>query len=117
MSKEVKLPSGATVILKDPSLLRVKDRKNVIKASDSVEGELSRALVLGDSLIAMLVESWSFDLIPPSIKLESLDELEIPDYDALVEATKDAQAKLFPSVEKTIENEKNPKAPTANSND
>jgi hypothetical protein len=114
MSKEVKLPSGATVVLKDPSLLRVKDRKKVIQASDSTEGELARALVLGDALIAMLVESWSFDLIPPAIKLESLDELEIPDYDALVEATKDAQAKLFPSVAKTIENEQNPKADTAN---
>ncbi len=114
MSKEVKLPSGATVVLKDPSLLRVKDRKKVIQASDSTEGELARALVLGDALIAMLVESWSFDLIPPAIKLESLDELEIPDYDALVEATKDAQAKLFPSVAKTIENEKDPKADTAN---
>ena len=114
MSKEVKLPSGATVVLKDPALLRVKDRKKVIQASDSTEGELSRALVLGDALIAMLVESWSFDLVPPAIKLESLDELEIPDYDALVEATKDAQSKLFPSVSKTIENEKNPKADTAN---
>ena len=117
MSKEVKLPSGATVVLKDPSLLRVKDRKNVIKASDSAEGELSKALVLGDALIAMLVESWSFDLVPPSIKLESLDELEIPDYDALVEATQEAQSKLFPSLSKTIENEKNPKADTASSND
>lgn len=117
MSKEVKLPSGATVTLKDPSTLRVKDRKKVIKASDSTEGELSRALVLGDALIAMLVESWSFDLVPPSIKLESLDELEIPDYDALVEATKEAQTALFPTVAKTIENEKDPKADTASSND
>lgn len=113
MSKEIKLPSGATVILKDPSLLRVKDRKNVIKASDSTEGEFSKALVLGDALVGMLVESWSFDLLPPSVKLESLDELEIPDYDALVEATKDAQAILFPSLGKTIESETNPKADTA----
>jgi hypothetical protein len=114
MTKEIKLPSGATVVLKDPALLRVRDRKNLIKASDSVEGELSRALVLGDALIAMLVESWSFDLVPPAIKLDSLDELEIPDYDALVEATKDAQSKLFPSVGNSVENEKNPKADSAN---
>jgi len=113
MSTTVKLPSGATVVLKDPSLLRVKDRKAVIKASESAEGDLSKALVLGDALIAMLVESWSFDLIPPAIKLESLDELEIPDYDALVEATKEAQGKLFPNVGKTPENEQNPKADSA----
>ena len=117
MSKVVKLPSGATVTLKDPSLLRVKDRKAVIMASDSTEGELSKALVLGDALIAMLVESWSFDLIPPSIKIETHNEMEITDYNALVEATKDAQAKLFPSVGKTVENEQDPKAVTANSND
>jgi len=115
MSKQVKLPSGATVTLKDPSLLRVKDRKRVMKASDSAEGELSRALQLGDALIAMLVEEWSFDLLIPSIKMESLDELEIADYDALVEATKDAQDALFPSIAKTIKNEADPKADTTNS--
>jgi hypothetical protein len=38
------------------------------------------------------------------------------DYDALVEATKDAQKFLFPSLSETVENEKDPKAPTDNSN-
>jgi hypothetical protein len=117
MSKEVKLPSGATVKLKDPSTLRVKDRKRVIRASESTEGELSKALALGDALIAMLIEEWSFDLIPPSIKIESLDELTMADYDALVEHTKDAQKYLFPSLGDSAENDKDPKAITANSND
>jgi hypothetical protein len=117
MSKEVALPSGATVKLKDPSALRVKDRKRVMKASDSAEGDLSKALALGDALIAMLVEEWSFDFIIPSVKIESLEELEIADYDALVEATKDAQNALFPSLAQTEANEANPKAVTANSKD
>ena len=117
MSKEVKLPSGAIVKLKDPSLLRVKDRKKVMKAGDSLEGDLSKALALGDAIIAMLVEEWSFNLIIPSVKLDTLDELEIADYDALVEATGEAQKALFPNIGKTNETEADPKADTANSND
>jgi hypothetical protein len=117
MSKEVKLPSGATVKLKDPSLLRVKDRKKVMKSSDNQEGDMSKALALGDTIIAMLVEEWSFDLIIPSVKIETLDELEIADYDALVEATADAQKALFPSLAKSDANEADPKAITADSKD
>jgi len=117
MSKQIKLPSGATVKLKDPSLLRVKDRKKIMKASDSVEGELSRALQLSDALIAMLIEEWSFDYIIPSVKIDSLDELEIADYDSLVEATKEAQTALFPSIAQNDKNEADPKADTTNSKD
>ena len=64
----------------------------------------------------MLVEDWSFDLIIPAIKIDNLDELEMKDYDALVEETKDAQKFLFPNLADTDENEADPKAPTANSN-
>ena len=116
MSKKITLPSGATVTLKDPSLLRVKDRKRLFKSAEIEGGDLSRALALGDALIAMLVEDWSFDLIIPSIKIENLDELEMKDYDALVDETKEAQKFLFPNLAETVENEQDPKAPTANSN-
>ena len=116
MSKKVTLPSGATVTLKDPQNLRVKDRKRVLKSAEIEGGDLSRALALGDALIAMLVEDWSFDLIIPAIKIDNLDELEMKDYDALVEETKDAQKFLFPNLADTDENEAVPKAPTANSN-
>jgi hypothetical protein len=116
MSKEVKLPSGATAKIKDPSTLRVKDRKRILKASEVEGGDLSKAIALSDALIAMLVDEWSFDLIIPSIKLESLDELSMADYDALVEVSKDAQEVLFPSLAKTDANEANPKATTADSN-
>jgi len=117
MSKVVTLPSGATVTLKDPSTLRVKDRKNVMRSADNaVGGDLTKALALGDALIAMLVETWSFDLIPPSVKLESLDELTMVDYDALVEYTKEAQKYLFPTLAETPQTEADPKAPGENSN-
>lgn len=117
MSTKVTLPSGATVLLKDPSLLRVKDRKKVMKAGENITGDISKALALGDTIVAMLVEEWSYDLIIPSIKMESLDELEIADYDALVEATADAQKSLFPSLAQNEKNEADPKAPTVNSKD
>ena len=72
MSKKVTLPSGATVTIKDPQNLRVKDRKRVLKSAEIEGGDLSRALALGDALIAMLVEDWSFDLIIPSIKIDKI---------------------------------------------
>lgn len=116
MSKQIKLPSGATAILKDPKTLKVKDRKRVLKASEVEGGDLSKAMALSDSLIAMLVEDWSFDLVIPAVKLDTLDELDMADYDALVEHTKEAQEVLFPSLAKTDENEKDPKVTTADSN-
>jgi hypothetical protein len=116
MSKKVTLPSGATVTLKDPQMLRVKDRKKVLKSAEVEGGDLSKALALGDALISMLIEDWSFDLVIPSVKTDTLDELTMADYDALVEHTKEAQKYLFPSIAETEENEKDPKADTANSN-
>jgi hypothetical protein len=116
MSKKVTLPSGATVTLKDPTMLRVKDRKKVLKSAEVEGGDLTKALALGDALISMLIEDWSFDLVIPSVKTDTLDELTMADYDALVEHTKEAQKYLFPSIAETEENEKDPKADTANSN-
>jgi len=100
MSKQIKLPSGATATLKDPKTLKVKDRKRVLRASEVEGGDLSKAMALSDSLIAMLVEDWSFDLVIPAVKLDTLDELDMADYDALVEHTKEAQEVLFPSLAK-----------------
>ena len=115
MSREITLPSGEKVTLKDPSLLRVKDRKKVMKRADVEGGDLSRALALGDALIGMLIESWTLNLPIPNTDIESLGELEMRDYDALVEETKEAQKYLFPTLADTVENETNPKAPTADS--
>lgn len=117
MSKKITLPSGATVTLKDPSKLRVKDRKNVMTSADNAAGgDLAKALALSDALLAILIEDWSFDLPIPSVKTSSVDELEMKDYDYLVEQTKDAQKTLFPSLADTAENQNDPKATTANSN-
>ena len=116
MSKQVTLPSGATVTLKDPSKIRYGDRKRLYKSIDIEGSDLTRAMAMNDALIAMLIEGWSLDAPVPAVKIESIDELEIADYDALVEHTKDAQKALFPNLADTPENEQDPKAPTANSN-
>lgn len=118
MSKKVTLPSGATVTFKDPAALRVKDRKRVMRVTDEAEGgDLSKAMALTDALLAMLIADWSFDLIIPSVKVDTLGELTMEDYDFLVEETKDAQKSLFPKLGKTEESEADPKALTDNLND
>jgi hypothetical protein len=114
MSKKITLPSGATVTLKDAGLLRVKDRKRVLKSADAEGGDLSKALALGDALIAMLVEEWSFEMLIPALKIDNIDELEMKDYDFLVEQTKDAQQFLFPALSETEKSDSDPKALTEN---
>ena len=116
MSKKVTLPSGATVTLKDPSKIRYGDRKRLYKSIDIEGSDLVKAMAMNDALIAMLIEEWSLSAPIPALNAESIDELEIADYDALVEHTKDAQKALFPNLADTPENEADPKAPSANSN-
>lgn len=117
MSKQVSLPSGATVTLRDPKTIRHKDRKRLFKTLDETgEGEMSRVFAMGDALIILLVQSWSIEAPVPSVSVDSLDEMEIADYDALVEHTKELQKVLFPSLNDTVENQQDPKAPTENSN-
>jgi len=106
MSKKITLPSGATVTIKDPATLRVKDRNRVIKAGEGLTGEITKGLAFSEALVATIIEDWSFDLIIPSVKPDSLEELEIADYDALVAASEDISKVLFPALADTVENKK-----------
>ena len=115
--KKLTLPSGATVTLRDPKTLLVKDRKALMRATDGVEGDGAKTIALGDALLAMMIEDWSFDYIIPSIKKESLDNLTPEDYDFLSESIEDIHLYLFPKLAKTEESDKDPKADTANSKD
>jgi hypothetical protein len=110
MSKSITLPSGNTAVLRDPSTLRVKDRKKVVAAANGQEG-LLQAMSMTDGLIAVLVESWSFDLIIPSIHIASLDELTMPDYDALAAEAAKAQSSIFTDFSETPANQQNPDSP------
>lgn len=112
-STTITLPSGATVVLRDPRTLLVKDRKKVLSMADG-ETKLQMTMGMQDGLVAVMVESWSLDLIPPSIAAGSLEQLEPADYEALLEACMPAEKALFPSLYKV---ETDPKAITGNSND
>ena len=116
MSKAITLPSGATVTLRDPKSLRQKDRTKVYQAASNAEG-IMQGVSMIDGLIAVLVESWSFDLIIPSVHLPSLGELEIPDYDALAEEAGKAQDIIFGTgFQETPANESNLDSPLDKSN-
>lgn len=117
MAKEITLPSGATVRMREPETLLIKDRDKVAEIASKAEGEMMQAIAIVHGLIAVSVIEWSLDLVPPSIRIASLGELTPRDYDALSEAVTSAAEYLFPSVAATKENEENPKASTANSND
>jgi NAD-specific glutamate dehydrogenase len=114
MSKIIKLPSGNTVTLRDPKSMKQKDRKKIY-----VDGEvtISTGLAMMENIMAMLIEEWTFDLLIPSVKVDSLGELDIDDYDALNDHAQEALVLLFPRLNKTEESEADPKALGGNSND
>jgi hypothetical protein len=115
MSKKITLPSGATVTIKDASDLKVKDRNRIMLAGDE-STETKKGIAIGNALLATVIEDWSYDLIIPSVKIESIDELSIPDYTALMKETESLTKELFPDLKETAENASDPKAVTANSN-
>lgn len=117
MSKEIKLPSGATAVIRDPKTLKHKDRVAVMTGMTADASDPASAMQLQARFIAVLVESWTLELLPPSVKPESIGELEIADYDRLAEEVNDAMPILFPQLAKTVEAEADPKVITENSND
>lgn len=113
--KKITLPSGNWVIFKDPMTLKVKDRKKVFKNADGQEGVL-QALSLVDGMLAILIESWSFEFPIPMIKISMLDELTMGDYDKLSNEVGEAQKILFPALNQTPETEKDDDSPFGKSN-
>lgn len=113
---KIELPSGGWAIFKDASTLRVRDRKKVLRNASSEEG-LMQALTLVDGLIAILVEEWSFDFPIPSIKINVLEDLTMPDYDVLAEEAGKAQKILFPQLTKNDATEADVDSPFGKSSD
>jgi hypothetical protein len=114
--KRVELPSGGWAVLKDASTLKVKDRNKVLKSANDQTG-LMQALSIVDGLIAMLVTEWSFADPIPAIKITSLHELTMSDYDTLADVAGEAQKVLFPKLAKTEETEADADSPFGDSND
>jgi len=115
MSKTITLPSGATVEMREPHTMLKKDRDKVLAIASEQDTDLMQSVALQDGLISVSVLNWSFDLVPPNIKVTSLGDLTLADYQALSNEALKAQDYLFPALE--TGNQNDPKAPTANSND
>ena len=114
--KKITLPSGGWAVFKDPTTLRVRDRKKILKHANGEEG-LMQALSIVDGLIAILVEEWSFEYMIPSIKISVLEDLTMADYDALAEEAGKAQKILFPALTENEETEADAESPFGDSKD
>lgn len=116
MEKKIELPSGGWALFKDPTTLKVKDRKKVFQNAGDKEGVMA-ALSLVDGMLSIIIKEWSFEMPIPSIKMNVLDELTMADYDTLSEAAGEIQSILFPNMSKTPETEDNADSPFDKSND
>jgi hypothetical protein len=118
-NKTIVLPSGATVDIRDAASIKQGDRRKVYAVinPDVSATDLKSGMQVVDAVMAVMIESWSFDLLPPSVKIESLDELTLADYDKLQDEATKYMGFLFPALSKTVETEADPKVLTENSND
>jgi hypothetical protein len=115
MTKKITLPSGATVSIKDAAELKVKDRNRIMRAGDS-ESPSEKGIAIGNALLATIIEDWSYDLLIPSVKEDSIEELPIKDYVALMKETESLTKDLFPDLSDTDENKLNADSPLDGSN-
>ena len=98
---QVTLPSGATVDLRDK--VTAKDKFAVQKSlhfsldTQTLLQESTGGLVndMTNALLAQLITSWSFGMPIPSVDGNSLDELDLDDYDALAEAVEPTLQKVM----------------------
>jgi len=92
---EIKTPSGQSVTLKEADQLTHGDRKAIMSIDQS--GNVPRGFVLTDNLLANVIVDWSYDLLLPSVKIESLDKLSPADVDAIAEAAQPLVEALMPT--------------------
>jgi hypothetical protein len=88
---KIDLPSGAWADLLAPDKLKAKHQRAVMRAVTSTEQrEGGMAVDLTDGVIAVIVQDWNITgddggLLPlPSERFDSIDELSIEDYEALL---------------------------------
>jgi hypothetical protein len=100
LSDRIDLPSGGWAQLRDPKTLRAKDKKRAMTNIADHEKLIAAGYDLTEGLIAILVTAWEIPYLPnapvPSEEIGLLGELEIADYESLVEACAPAQKILFP---------------------
>lgn len=117
-TKRIELPSGGWAELLDPMTIRTKHRRRVLETLNierMTRGAASVGLDMSDGLILMMVEKWSVDYLPgvgrPLDNPESLEELELPDYDVLTDAMETVRKIIFPAPA-NIDGARTPGSPT-----
>ena len=95
---EIKLPSGIVVNWRDVTELKQKDRSKIIRSANGAD-DIERGMSIIENTIAVMVESWSIDLLPPSVKIDSLGELTLGDYYLLQAEAQKVMNKLFANFE------------------
>jgi hypothetical protein len=108
---EIKTPSGQTVTLKDADQVTHGDRKRLMAVADNLS-KAEQGFALMDNLLTLAITDWSYDLVIPSVKRESLDKLTPADYDAISEGTKPLMDAITPKTAADDEGSADPKAPT-----
>jgi hypothetical protein len=114
------LPSGGWVEIRDPKLLKARDRKTVMRSmQDPEEGHmLTFAVDMTDGIAAVMVEDWKIPYLPddaplPSQNLAILDDLSIADESALQALPEMLEAaKLFKPGKPDPSDYDNPDSPT-----
>ena len=73
-------------------------------------------IAIGNALLATIIEEWSYDLMIPSVKEDSIEELPIKDYVELMKQTDQLTKDLFPDLNDSDENKLNADSPLDDSN-
>lgn len=116
MANLIKLPSGNTVTVKDEKEYSLKDRKFVLNnlKQDDLDN-ISDMMDVLERVVVVSVTEWSFELIPPNIKAETLEQLTLADVDALFRFAKNALPTLMPNLIEEAKGVVDPKVTTPNS--
>ncbi len=93
----VELSNGAWADLREFDTFKHRERKALVIASDAGEGDASKAIAMSDRMLSIFVEAWSFPMPAPALDPSSVDELDMYDYDKLIEACSAEMKKLRPA--------------------
>lgn len=116
VGRHLELPSGGWMDFRDPNELRAKDRKRAMASVNDDSNRVVTALEMTDALGMMLVEKFSLPYPPfnhgvfVELTASFVDDLSMPDYDAMVTHVTPAIQLLFPG-KASVDNTK-PGSPT-----
>lgn len=127
------LPSGGWAELRDPSTLRARDQKALLKSMNfEQDNKIAAGLDMTDGLIALLVTEWEIpyaraldtnsdgdmvlgEFVLPSADVTVIDDLSMPDYGELTRIAREVQKVMFPKAPDPSDYE-DPASPTGPAN-